>query len=358
MNDYLNLKQTTDDKVEDEKAKEPEVIDITKVPEKNEPQKVVHKVGVTAGGVVTATALGGMYLLSKGIKKVWEIAYPPKFKKYIAAATTVAFLYSVTHPVSTVKFIGEAKRDAVHWVEGVLSDKKDGDKAKEKATSLEKELNDKDRVVKDLTEKLGENIGLKFKYQKEAEIAKRELGRMQVEAQFASRAEKSIETTLQPYISPSIKGEGREMLVKPGATLADIAKNYLGDSSKWKDLANDNGLIISRRNGQAYVDLKVGDKIRFSEKYEINPNMEFLSNEHVLKYSFVKRRGESLESAIERNSIGIEHIDTIREYNSKLMPGIDVKTQERLWIPEDIGKKIFPAFPQKEIKEYPSRYNK
>jgi hypothetical protein len=359
MKNYLNLEQTIDEKVNDEKAKEPEVIDIKKVSEQGEPKKVINKIGVTAGGYATAATLGGMYLLSKGIKKLWEIAYPPKIKKYIAAATTVAFLYGATHPVSTVKFIGEAKRDAIHWVEGVLSDKKDGDKAKEDATTLKKELDAKDKVVKDITSRLEENIGLKFEYKGKYEAATKKLNQAQSQTSIVNKIDEGKETSLRHYISPSVKGEERTFLItKPGTTLVDIARDYIGDSSKWKELADYNGKTVVKRNGQFHVELLIGDKMQIPSKYDVNPNMEFISNDQAPKYSFVKKRGESLEATIEKYKIGIENIDAIREYNNRLMPNISERVQERFWIPEELGKKIFPAFPDREIKEYPSRYNK
>ncbi len=163
MNNHLNLEQTIDEKVKDDKAKEPEVIDTKASSEQGEPQKVVHKIGLTPGAVATGIGVAGIYAASKGVKATWNLVYPPKFKKFLAVGATLLFLYGVSHPKKAIDKVGsvyDAGSKIVHeWIQSKEEKQSLKEKLEEathgKATLLEDfkhkdaELQSKDRVIKD-----------------------------------------------------------------------------------------------------------------------------------------------------------------------------------------------------------------
>ena len=60
-------------------------------------------------------------------------------------------------------------------------------------------------------------------------------------------------------------GLGSDYTIARGDTLSKIAERELGDWHKWKYLARINALEIVKRNGVAYVNLEVGQKLKLTE---------------------------------------------------------------------------------------------
>ncbi|MBN2052851.1 LysM peptidoglycan-binding domain-containing protein [Candidatus Woesearchaeota archaeon] len=329
------------------------------------PTKTELKISGGAGFVGTTLVLG--YVAWDKFRRIF---YPVKPKKIAHIALAVGLAWGVFHPASTVKFIGNTADKGYHWVEGLVTRREAANDAIEKTKGLEQEVTDYQQkelqMQKRIEEVTGQKVEFKSRYEKVLTDSKQkdktisqlindkkslesELNKKKVTEEYLATHPVVDQTILPKNMveepDKPIGGrpedarlvahyESRTPVVfvqRKGTTLAEIARQYTGDGSNWRQLARYNKKEVSGNTVIIYM----GEKIAIPTQYvDSSSELRWMSKEEMPRTYFKRERGESIEDAMVRNLGNLRREREILDYNRKLMPSISLEQQEIFWVPD------------------------
>jgi len=313
-----------------------------------EPKK--NKMSFGTKAAIGAGVVGyGVYKAGKGV--IYWLRNLT-FKRVIKTGLILGIFYVATHPMTSCNAAKGFFKDSVKPAYTQYIDSREAKQALEQEkqrlcqgqTALQQELSKKESELKKMDQSFdqlkNENYKLGVDKKSLEEKLKEKKPSQEVILQQHTRSqERGIDEPdrsagrRSESVSPATYSDNKTPVVfvqKKGTTLAEIARQFTGDSSNWRELAAYNEKDVSGNSVIIYM----GEKIEIPSKYaENSTELKWLNKNDVPRKYFKKERGESLDEAMIRNLGGLWREKEILDYNRKLMPSINLNEQEIFWVP-------------------------